>query len=394
MRLYVRLISIYFFIKGEERKENDKEPIFETDIINNIKKQIVSNNCILLLGEPHCVKSALPEIVSYAEDCLECKFVPCNEPSEIVEEQCKSVTSAFVINDICGRFVFSFKKFMKWKNQETRIQQLLKSGKVKLLMTCSSAAFMTDTIPKLRLLKDNEFGTMLLPSTDGNEVLTDLSHRINELRDSNPPAFCNLFWCIIKQGYTSVAFITAEGDSEFITFRNKVLSSLNLPNSPQSILKDQTFPMDFIRKENDAISIKQTSIFNALAVYFGQELQQVFMEYADPEIIINHCILTTCPDVEVNETFRINVNEENEELYFQRIKEQLLLENLSEVFSIRQMEFELYQTKLIDSLTDKLNQLSRLKCKFEDETMLTLSSEKACKKLAKFLKNNMCNSWT
>lgn len=378
--------------------DNDIEPILETDIITKILEKIVSNNCILLLEEPDCRKSTiLHKIASCSEDCLGYKFVPCIESSDIFNNQGESAPSAFVIDDIYGRFVFSFEKFMEWKSQEKRIKQLLDDGKIKLLIICSSATFLTETVLTLSLIKDYAFILPirhLSPNTEEEYQLTYQINEVNKIRDSNPPAFYSLFFCILRKGYFCEDLLIAEGDSVFTIFRDNVLEPLNIEITQEGFLNDLPFPMNnFIKKENGTFSIQQTSIFNALATYFGQELQPLFIRYADPEIVIHHCCLVTCPDFKVNGMFCIQVNEENEEIYFERIKNQLQLGNISEVVSVRQMELKSYQTKFVVFLKniskDALKQICIIKCRFESKTILELLSDKTCMKLIIFLREQL-----
>lgn len=360
-------------------------------------ENIVSNNCILLHGEPDCGKSTLlRKIVLQLENRLECIFLPCTGPSEIVNQHCEKASKAFVIHDIFGKFVFSFEQLVKWKDD--KLKQQLKDGKVKLLMTSSSAMFMTETVQTLSFFTDNAFklpASNLSASTDENKTLTDVTGWVKELRKSNPSAFYSLFFCILNKGYIDIAFLTAEGCNLFTAFSDDVLNSLKITISLDKFLTDLRFLMQyFIKKDNGTFSIQQSSIFNGLAGYFGQELQPLFIKHADPDIITHHCCLTSRPASKVKEMFCIQVNAENEETYFKRIIDQLILRNFSKVFSVRQMNSESYQMKLVYFLKklpkETFNQLCSFKCRFEGETMLQLASNKSCIKLAIFLTNELC----
>ncbi|XP_063416209.1 ankyrin repeat domain-containing protein 50-like [Mytilus trossulus] len=150
---------------------------------------------------------------------------------------------------------------------------------------------------------------------------------------------------------------------------------------PSDICKQQ------YETEKSLFSIKEAAMFEALAVYFGDELQQVFIEYADPEIITQHCILKTCSTIAEHEMFFVEVNEENEKLFFHRIGKLILSGNIRIVFSGRQMKLPLYQQKLANYFeqlgSDSVKQISRSKCKFENETTFTLAGRYECASLLK-----------
>lgn len=381
--------------------EDEIGPISEADFIrftNKIMENVVSNNYILLHGEPDCGKSTLfRKIVLDLESRLGCTFVPCNDPSEIVNQHCEKASKAFEVHDIFGKLVFSFDQLIKWKDE--KLKQQLKDGKVKLLMTCSSAMFLTETVQTLSFFMDSAFElptSNLSASTDENQMLKDLTDRVKEMRDSNSSAFYSLFFCILNKGYIDIAFLTPEGGNLFTAFSEDVLKSLNITISQDRFAKDLHFLMNsFIKKDNSTFSIQQSSIFNSLAGYFGQVLQPLFIKHADPDIITHHCCLTSCPGSKVNEMFCIQVNAENEEIYFKRIIDQLILRNFSKVLSVRQMKLASYQKKLVYFLKDlpkeAFNQLCSFKCRFEGETMLQLSSDKRYIKLATFLRDELCN---
>ncbi|CAC5371648.1 unnamed protein product [Mytilus coruscus] len=373
---------------------NIKDLPAETDIIKNAIEKLAATNCVLLWGKSGCGKTTtLCKIADYYKKNLRYRLITCHTPSDISAQQCVTEKRIFVIDDIFGRFVFSYEKFLRLKELEELFKKILEENTVKLLMTCSSVAFRTDYVQEFGLFTDNTFEltetSLLLNNKDMDS--SEIKNKVEQLRKSNYEAWCCLFICILKQGCIDEADLTSDDDNMFNKFIGNVCNKLNIGISGQQFTWFRknlcSLIGTFIKKDNRLFSITQTSVFEVLAVYFGQELQQVLIQFVDPEIITQHCCLTSCPDFDGNGMFRIQVNEENEDLYFLRIKELLRLKYLSEVFSVQQMASELYRKKLevfLKSLgPDDLNKINNSTCRIRSETALTLISKYV--KLSKIL---------
>lgn len=387
-----------FLKEGTEHTErnNKHELYFESDDIKIVIGKLTATNCLLLWGEAGCGKTTvLCKIADYYENYLGYKRITCYEPSEIFDQQFIREKCIFVIDDIFGRFVFSYEKFLRLKELEISLKKILEGNTMKLLMTCSSVAFRTEYVKQIYLFIDNTFELTKTSSlqynkdTDSKYLLKlskqtpppsiDIKSEAEKLRNSNYEAWCCLFICIIKQGCIDETDLISDDDDMMDKIKSNVCTKLNIHISPKQFKKylvSLTGP--FLKKEKMLFLIKDTSVFEVLAVYFGQELKDVFIQCADPEVITQHCCLTSCPDSKPNGIFRIQVDTANEELYFRRIKEQLLDKFLSEVFSVRQMDSQLYRNRLAVFLKDlnqnDLNQISNSTCKINNtETALTLT---------------------
>lgn len=355
--------------------------------------KLAATNCVLIWGNPGCGKTtALSYITQFYINKLGYQLKSCYKPSDIFNqqlEQCATEKCILVIDDICGRFVFSYEKFLRLKRRENHIKQLLEDKKVKLLLTCSSVAFKTVPIHELGLFTDNTFELTEPPKHNMQKVSKnnqlppkDILHEVEKLRKSDYKAFCCLFICILKQGCIDGADLTSEEDNILNKIKSNVCSELNIDISRHEF-RDNLFSLKnttLIDNENVRLfSISRTSVFEVLAVYFGHTLQKLLIQYAEPDLITQHCCLKSCPGFEGNGMFRIEVNEENEELYFRRIKEQLLRRNLSEVFSIQQMNSSLYRKRFAVFLeglnSDVLGKISNSTCRLQSETALTLTKK-------------------
>lgn len=401
--------------------ENKMESFVETPTITEIKEKINSVNYILIWGPPGCGKTTLVNnIAMYLQKQFDFLPIHCDKPSDIFRHNFGTGKRAFVIDDICGRFVFSHERFLRWKRREKHLESITGANKVKLLMTCSSAAFMTDTVQHFSFFTKNAFelttpsvkpstmhtftedikrNTILnslieqnmfhkiplpmikfgvsLPLGDVIEYFFDSSeyfiNKLEELLKSHSSAFYSLFVCVLTKGSIDEAVLTSNDQHSFTEIRSNVFDSLNIAISRRQFLDNLYFLMDiYLSKENGLFSIKHTALFEILAVYFGEKQQKVFIRFADPEIITQHCILKSFKNIAGNARFSIHVSEDNENLYFQRITERLLSRNICEVFCVRQMSLLLYRQKLVAFLKNKgpdvIKQISRLKCKIVNET--------------------------
>ncbi|VDI74074.1 Hypothetical predicted protein [Mytilus galloprovincialis] len=407
--------------------ENKMESFVETLIITEIKGKITSMNYILIWGPPGCGKTtSVNNIAMYLQKQFDFLPVHCDKPSDIFRHNFETGKRAFLIDDICGRFVFSHERFLRWKRREKHLKGLSEADNVKILMTCSSAAFMTDIVRHFPFFTENAFELTtpsVIPSTiqtftkdtKRNIMLTTLIeqnilyklplplikfgislplsdviryfidsseyfiNKLEELQESNRSAFYSLFICVLKTGSIDEAVLTSDDHRAFTEIRNNVFDdSLNIDISRRQFLDNLYFLMDiYLSKENSLFSIQHTALFEILAVYFGEKRQKMFIRCADPEIITQHCILKISKNIAGNARFSIHVSEENEHLYFQRITERLLSRNICEVFSVRQMSLLLYRQKLVAFLKNKgpdvIKQISRLKCKIVNETPLLIA---------------------
>lgn len=345
---------------------------------------------MLLWGLSGCGKTTtLCKIADYYQKDLKYRIITCHTPSDIFSLQCVTEKIIFVIDDIFGRFVFSYEKFLILKELEKTIQTFIQENTVKLLMTCSSVAFRTDFVHELALFSNNTFELTETSLLQNNKDMSasEIRNKVEQLRQSNYEAWCCLFILILKQGCIHEADLTTDDDTIFNKLIDSVSNKLNIEMSGQQFGKNLNTLMDtFIKKENRLFSIIQTSVFEVLAVYFGEEFQQVLLQFADPELITQHCCLTSCPEFKGNGTFRIQVNEENEGLYFLKIKDKLQRKFLTEVFSVQQMESKSYREKLdvfIKGLAcldpDLFKDIHTSTCRIKIETALTLTAGKYVK---------------
>lgn len=402
--------------------ENTMKSFAETRTITEIKDKITSMNCILLWGTPGCGKStSVNYIAMYLQKQFDFLPIHCDKPSDIFRHNFEKGKRAFVIDDICGRFVFSHERFLRWKLREKHLERLNEADNVKVLMTCSSAAFLTDTVqhfpfftknafelttPSIKpsdlhstFAKDVKINTVLkslfepnmllktplpiikfglsLPLGDVLDYFMDFSEYFNkkleELLESHSSAFYTLFIFVLKKGSIDQAVLTSDDQLAFTEIRSNVFDSLNIDISRRQFLDNLFFLMDiYISKENGLFTIKHTALFEILAVYYGEKMQKVFIRCADPEIITQYCILKGFKNIAGNPRFSIHVNAKNINLYFQRITERLLSRDICEVFCVRQMSLSLYRQKLVAFLKEKgpdvIKQISLLKCKVVNET--------------------------
>lgn len=346
-----------------------------TDFFTKIKEKIALTNCMLLWGKSGCGKTtSLNFIALFLQDHFGYTTVICHEPSDILKHQFGFEKHTFVIDDICGRFVYSHKRFLEWTTLEKNIKRILQDDNVKLLMTCSRVVFINDTVQQFNLFKDNaieisipnirtptmhtnaEYSSGCLPLSDDLSYFYDASKyyisKVNELRKTNRAAFCALVICVLKSGCIDEADLTSDGTTVLSKLCSDVCNALDFDMSLGLCLNDLIVLMDiFLSKENGSLFIKKASVFEVLAVYFGNELQNIFLEFADPGIIIQHCFLKTCSLFAENETFSIQVTEENENLYFQRVAEILSSEFRFDVYFARPARLSLYLQKFFEFLS-------------------------------------------
>lgn len=402
--------------------DNTTESFVETRTITEIKTKIASINYMLLWGPPGCGKTtSVNYISSYLQKHFDYKPIHCVKPSDIFRHQFETDKLVFVIDDICGRFVFSHERFLRWKRRKTHIENLMKADNFKILMTCSAAAFMTDTVQHFPLFTDNAFEltsssvipkiihmfakdnremfTLLikhkvsdktplsmikfglsLPLYDAFDFFFDISDyydsEVEKLFKSNRSVFNSLFICVLKTGIIDEAVLTSDDHRSFNEINSNVCFPLNIKISQRQFLGNLIFLTEiFISRKHGSFLIKDAALFEVLAVYFGAKLQKDFLKYADPEVITQHCSLKTFKNIVADARFDIQVTEENEDLYFKRITELLLSRNICEVFSVRQMRLLVYRHKLVDFLEkqgqDIVIKISLSKCKIDSETPLS-----------------------
>ncbi|XP_052076994.1 uncharacterized protein LOC127715008 isoform X1 [Mytilus californianus] len=400
----------------------------ETPVIREIKANVATINTVVLWGPPGCGKTAsIHYIALYLQNHEGYKPIHCLKPSDIFNQKYQTGKRTFVIDDICGRFVFSHVRFLTWERRMKHIEELLQDDSVKLLMTCSSAVFITNIVQHCTLFTDNAF-ELTIPTILTNNLYTvakdvpinskhvlpsiikqnvfdkvslpmiqcevslplrgtfdcfinsseDVDSKVEQLRKSNISAFYSLFICILKTGSIDEAVLTSDDNSLFTELSINVCYTLDIDISRRQFLDNLYFLMDdFIFKDNGLFLIKHTALYEVLAVYFGDKLQKVFISYADSEIITQHCSLKAFKNIAGYARFSIQVDEENEDLYFQRITEQLLSRNIFEVFSVRQMSIVLYRKKLADFLKKQgpvvVKQISHSKCKIKNETCSSMA---------------------
>lgn len=396
------------------------------NVIKEVTQKLHSENCILLWGKPRCGKTiSLHYIAVYLQNRFGYKPVHCFKPSDIFNSQYKKGKRTFVFDDICGRFVFSHERFCAWKRRRKHIEKLLQSGNVKLFMTCSSAVFTSDIVQHFSLFTDNAFQLTTPPILDVDMHTSDIELRnnskltstieqhvlqkvplpvtklglslpardssacvispsdncistVDELFKSNASAFYSLCICILHKGRIEETVLTSDDHRLFTKISSSFCFTVGITISRRQFLDNLYFLMDkFILKEQGSFNIKHTVLFEELAVYYADKMQKVFLRFADPEIITQHCNLKSSKNIAGSARFSIQVNEENEDLYLRRITEQILDKNICEVCSIRQMSLFSYRNKLVQFLKKLgpavVKEISVSKCKINNETFLSMA---------------------
>ncbi|CAG2217063.1 unnamed protein product [Mytilus edulis] len=358
--------------------------------------------------------ATIHHVALFLRDTEGYRIIPIHSPSEIDKYFQRNRKQIFVIDDICGKYTVIQTEVEKWIKRNDSIQRVLNCNNIKVIASSRIQVFNEKQFKRLQLFTQRfcnlssdiyclssqvklQIARQYLPQAAVEQIKNDLDKyeflplmfalykslcKGNENFDvvkffKNPfniyteeidalyelldkTKFCALFFLVIYNGYLDVSFFTNVESEQDRQTRQDFFEDCGIPRNTlrQRILEQlkSLVPL-FVRSNNDlsgqviSFSAIHDKTFDFLCFYFGNKFQKSFLRFADSEMLYERTMLKSLisPD-ETTEELTILIADFNEDEYFKRIIEQWTSEKLASLFYSRQMYFETYRNKLIETL--------------------------------------------
>ncbi|VDI60983.1 Hypothetical predicted protein, partial [Mytilus galloprovincialis] len=147
--------------------ENDESTFFETRGTRHIFSLIPSNNCIVVTGSSGCGKSSnIHHVALHLRDNFGYEIIPVlTGPTDIMLYNNVNSKQVFVVDDICGKESMNIQTFKNWRDNEEKIEKILKTVKnevgenvadSKLLVSCRLQIYKESQFQLIKLLTSKE----------------------------------------------------------------------------------------------------------------------------------------------------------------------------------------------------------------------------------------------
>ncbi|VDI64414.1 Hypothetical predicted protein [Mytilus galloprovincialis] len=394
-----------------EEWENKERKFVKTPVSEYVSNILLKENSVTVTGQPGIGKSGTIHHVALSMLNGDAKYaiIPCKNPSDIVNHYKLETFQIFVIDDVCGKYTINHYDVEEWIKYKDDIVRILEKDTTKLLVSVRLQVFQDEQFKRIGIFLKNicdlsskqfllssniklKIAKAYLPKN----VIKAIGQRLDKydylpllcmLYSQNPNMnaieyFENPFIMYKKeldQMYTQMnktklcaLFLLVlfddcllESNIRDVKFRNKlelIFDSCNVNRgTPTDSIIGELNTLTRTYLEKDVMHTKHVDktssvsyhavhdkMFDFLCSYFGGKFQKCMLRFADDNIICSRMQLRSVH--EKKKAFEILIENYNEQFYFDRIADMLGKGKMYDVVCNRQMQFEIYRSKLISHL--------------------------------------------
>ncbi|XP_071150486.1 ankyrin-1-like [Mytilus edulis] len=388
---------------GEEIEEWKQVPVAETRAVKRIAELIKTEGIVVAIGSSGCGKStAIHHAAVQLYDLNGYDIILVYAPEEIRQyynSECKQV---FVIDDLCGKSSIDISLVNSWERLSKYIKKILKRSEVKILSSCRNYIYRDRLFQNLNILASSICDLTSSCSLTHDERI-QIAHNylsasdVKYLEKSNFldkfdffPLLCKMYpnqTSYNIQNFFSNPHEVIKDDLTFLmnTFDQKTMATLMLfiaynnsfnkkllmqTSSIEPILiiissyfRLQTFfsiqvvmseldnlTQSYVKSSGNSYCINHESIFDILILFFGEFKLDLVLKIAHTCIIRDRFIFKSVPKeiLEHDNTFDlIQIPEELEQTYFNRLLRDIENGFISNVFSNKQLKYVNFRRKLL-----------------------------------------------
>ncbi|VDI10408.1 Hypothetical predicted protein [Mytilus galloprovincialis] len=392
--------------------EQDNENFFVTSTVHKILECVKQTPFVVISGSPGMGKSATAYYIAlFFRNIMGYEILPIKEPSEIVKF-CKTGRKQIVIiDDICGKFAINNNNVESWKKYKKSISNIVSQSEksIHIVATCRLHISKTKNFEKLvqafeikecDLLSDelaldlnekrkiglchldeqylNLIGDKFIDQMDCFPLLCKLSSgttfnpdffkkpydifkiELDEMLSDSKECFFGLALLVLFNNNLNTSLFKDKNNKIFNAMFEELFEELEMSNMPSksSVLSSlQTLKGSFVKESECSFSAIHDKVFDFIAFFIGEKLVKSILNYGNSTFIAERMSFTI---LDKTDNFVIMLNEDQEELYFQRIEEEIRSRTFATVFRNVMATTTYYQEKLISLLSKQCDTFSIL----------------------------------
>ncbi|XP_071173349.1 uncharacterized protein [Mytilus edulis] len=392
--------------------EQDDKNFFVTSTVQKILESVQQTSFVVISGSPGMGKSATAyHLALLFRNVMGYEILPINEPSDILKFCKFGRKQIVIIDDICGKFAINNHSVASWMNLKKSIVKLISQTEdtIHIIATCRLHIRKTKQFEKFiqafkikecDLLSDefaldlNEkckiglchlnqeyidlIGDGVIFETDSFPLLCKLSsgtkfnpdffkkpydiykQELDEMATSNKECFFGLALLVLFNNNLKTCLFKDRDNQIFNDMFEEVYEELEMSERPSklSVLRSlQTLKGTFVKESEGSFSAIHDKVFDFVAFFIGKMLVKSILNYGNRTFVADRMSFRVFDETD---DFVIMLDEDQEELYFQRIKEEIRSRSFVTVFRSIIATTTYYQQKLISFLSKHCDTLSIL----------------------------------
>lgn len=421
--------------------QTDEGKFFVTSAVKPILSLIQKNSFVVITGSPGMGKSATARHIALTlKTSDDFDILPILDPNDIVKYCKNGCNQIFILDDICGKFIVDKHTLRNWERNLDTLQKLFRRNpnSLRVLATCRFQISKDEQFQRLseclEIFECNLLSENLKLSTDekreiaknhfDNEIVQKLDNETVNRFDMFP-LLCSLFARLDKE--TNFDIFNNPGkqlerELNELRYKNEggfvglVLLVFNNNALNKNIFKDQTnqtldkifdhlFKICKLKKrpvQHHVMAMLQTlnetyvtesdsqfkavhdKIFDMISFFLGKIMIEVILEYGNSIFVTTRIRLESLNQPHVENTIMIPAH--IEDLYFRRIMQEIEHRKMFNVFFNPQMQDKIYQTRLINHLSEHS---SLLKVFVHNQWAIVFSETLSCKLIFDYLINEL-----
>ncbi|XP_052081616.1 uncharacterized protein LOC127719499 isoform X2 [Mytilus californianus] len=385
--------------------EQDNKKFFPTSTVKTILEKVEHTSFVVISGSGGMGKSATAyHIALLFRNMKGYEILPINEPSDILKF-CKTGRKQIVIiDDLCGKFAIDNRIVSSWIRLKTSITRLIRLAKdsLRIVATCRLHVSKCYQFQKLMqafeitecdLLSDelvldvdekreiglchlneeclNSLGEEVIAQTDMFPLLCKLSAKktfnpdffkkpydfleteLDGMALENKECFFGLALLVLFNNNLKKSLFEDRCNIMFNEMFDGVFEELEMSDRPSRlfVLRSlETLKGTFIKENESSVSAIHDKVFDFIAFFIGKMLLKTILKYGNSYFISERMSFEFLDEL-TEDDFVIMLDKDHEELYFQRIIQEIGNRNFSIVFSNKIAKTTYYQGKLIALLS-------------------------------------------
>lgn len=387
---------------------------------------IKTSHVFVVIGPPGCGKStAVHHIALQLHDEDNYDLIPAKFPNDITQYYHPERKQIFVFDDLCGKYTLEIQTVNAWEKLCCDIKSAISKDTVKILFTCRAYIFYHKKVKNLQIpwrqldllspeyVLSNEEKDLIASIHLSKEQVEDLKQHQDLNQYECFPLLCQL--CSSKGTCDVVNFFASpvdvikadlcsimESDDQttiatlalFVVFNNSLNEQTLSPKNQElrdllqqlsqilttrhnlsvQIVKDHLYSLTntYVAKTCNKFTLLHNKLFDIIASFFGERMVEFTIEYSHPEFIRDRFQFES-----INEHMEeciISIGENLEQDYFNRLYKDIENGYMNDVFSNRQLQFNSFRIKFIQSMKKHIESHDGLLC--SDKTTLLMEVAK------------------
>lgn len=368
-----------------------------------LTEAIKDTNLITVVGNPGTGKSTLIHHVALHLQSQNYEVLPVHFPLDIVNYINQEKSQVFVIDDVCGKYSVSSQLSESWQILKEDIENILNTFETKVLLSCRTNIFRSPVFQRLKILtshvcdisspdlmfsveEKSDLADVYLSSTEA-AIVKELVHshdydffpllckiypenREHKIEDfftrpvraiednlrnlqaqDDKTAFCSLALLVvynnnIKEGW--FVSLLSDDDKNLLQALFDECEMNGFPSRKMLKRHLDNLLGSYVLKSGHAYKALHDKLFDILALYYGRELFDFVLQYADKSFIAERYQFESIGEHLGECSIPVPVDRELD--YFNRI-----VEDIDKAFDNRQLLNATYRKKFILHCNDRKN---------------------------------------